>query len=424
MKRILVLYDKDKLGMTDFAATDYMKLNSRVEAECGGIYPNFGNKVWMQGLVSEITTDGIMYDLAYTSTSPEQINENYDAVILPMANIFHKGWIPWLEARASYIEQIIIPVFVIACGIQIKYYDEMDQLIINVEKPARRFIESIYSSGGEFGLRGEVTKDFFDRLGYHSAVVTGCPSLFQMGREFRVDNHKVSRKDFKSAIHGDVKTLGLTRKSIASSDYIDQGSFGHLLYDPDYLLNNPVDDYHIRKLIRKRGLPFVKSIANDRIRLFADLQQWMNYYKESEISFSYGSRIHGTIMPILSGVPSMLYACDMRTEEMADYFDIPFIKPSNKTSRDLYDLYCETDYTKFNETYAQKYDIFEGFFVSHGLCSKLNQNNVFLNYDQSSPMPERMNQDYRSLLKKQIEKKRVIWSVYQFYDNIRVKQKK
>lgn len=409
--------------MTDFAPTDYSHLNQRVKKERKGVYPNFGNKVWLQGLVSEITTDGISYDLAYESIMPEIIHTMYDAVILPMANIFHKGWITWLNKRAEYIRQIKVPVYVIACGVQITNYQEIDQLIKDVGLPARNFIESVYSSGGEFGLRGEITGEFFSRLGYHSAVVTGCPSMFQMGSSFSISNDKVSRKDFSASINGDINRLGINSRSIKNADFIDQGSFGHLLYDPNYGYDHPIDNEHLKKMIRKYGMPFVNNIIEDKIKLFVDLQQWMSYFVQNHISFSYGSRIHGTIMPILAGVPSMLCACDMRTEEMARYFDIPMIHPNCRKRRDIYDLYMEADYTRFNENYQKRYKKFEGFFVSHGLASKLNEVNIFLNRSLKVNLPVSVNSNYRKALKEYIDKRKLYWLLYQNYRDIKAKRR-
>lgn len=417
MKSILVLYDKDKLGMTDFAPTDYDALNERVSEECQGKYPNFGNKVWLQGLVSEISTDDVQYNLAYTSIIPQQINEKFDAVILPMANIFHKGWIPWLKIRAKYIRQLKVPVYVIACGVQMESYSDLTQLIKDVENPAREFIDSVYATGGEFGLRGRITEEFFQKLGYHTAVVTGCPSMFQMGRNLHIDNTKKNRTEFKAAINGQIKKLGLNHKSIEEADYIDQGNFGHLLYDIKYSKENPVNSQAIRKLIRRYGYAFVKSLANDKIKLFVDLQQWMSYYVNNNISFSYGSRIHGTIMPILSGVPSMLCPCDARTLEMAEYFDIPMIRGGDNV--DIYDLYLKADYTAFNENYNKRYDIFEKFFISHGLLKKINEKNIFICRENKIKFPHNLNMEYTLAIKQQIQNKNLLYKLYEYYIKLR-----
>lgn len=203
--RILIFYPENKLGMSDFRPTNYSTLVQRAKEELNGVIPNFGNKVWLQGIISAISTPENSYDYGYDDLSTDYINNNYDCVLLPLANCFHKGWIQYLEKRTSYIEKLKIPVYVVACGIQANSYDEIDELVSELKIPATKFINSVYNSGGQFALRGYFTEEFFHRLGFKNAVVTGCPSLYQMGRDLKISNEKVAKENFKASINGTFK---------------------------------------------------------------------------------------------------------------------------------------------------------------------------------------------------------------------------
>ena len=48
MKRILILYEKNRFSMTDFGPVDYTQVPQLVEEQFGGKFPNVGNKVWLQ----------------------------------------------------------------------------------------------------------------------------------------------------------------------------------------------------------------------------------------------------------------------------------------------------------------------------------------------------------------------------------------
>ena len=408
--KVLIYYPPNKFGMSDFRKTDYFTLSERAKKESDGKIPNFGNKVWLQGILSEISDDGTTYEFGYDELSEDYINNNYDCVLLPMANCFHLNWVQYMEKRTSHISKIKIPVYVIACGIQAKSYDEMDSLIESIREPATNFIKSVYNTGGEFALRGYFTAEFFEKLGFKNAVVTGCPSIFQMGRDLTISNEKVSKKDFVATINGTFK-LPIPDKDINAADFICQDVNGKLLYNPEYFASDPFSFRRILKYIKRGDYCFVKAAANNRIKLFADTQQWMSYYVYNNVSFSFGSRIHGTIIPILSGVPSLCYTMDARTREMTEFFDIPHIIPSsNIQKKDLYEWYCETDYSTFNANFAKRYDDFEKFLQKCGLVKKINPNNPFMQKTADGfEYPEIVNIEHLKKLKKTISHNKIIF---------------
>lgn len=394
MKKILIYYPEDKFGMSDFREIDYSRIYLRVKNELEGKFPNVGNKVWLQGITSAITTEDCEYHFGYEEVPYDVINREYDCVLLPLANCFHSGWVKYMETRTKHIKNIKIPVYVIACGVQIDSYDDIGKLVSEIKEPATKFIQSVYNTGGEFALRGYITAEFFAKLGFHDAVVTGCPSLYQMGRDLKISNAKVEKDVFKAAINGTFR-LPLKKSEFSKCDFIDQGTYGNLLYDPEYFSKTNWSLRRILRDIRRGDYEVLKAIADERIRLFANIQEWMSYYTREQISFSFGSRIHGTVMPILSGVPSLLYACDARTREMAEFFDIPYIMPNEgKTPYDLYDLYCQTDYSKFNQNFAKRFDEYERFLSKCGITKKVNQNNIFMSKEAQIELPESVNKKH------------------------------
>ena len=86
MKKVLICYETGDLGMSDFEKTDYSELAERVKAECADKFPNFGNQVWLQGMVSEISSGDCQLGFGYENADPEQINREYDCAVMPLAN--------------------------------------------------------------------------------------------------------------------------------------------------------------------------------------------------------------------------------------------------------------------------------------------------------------------------------------------------
>lgn len=306
-----------------------------------------------------------------------------------------------------------IPVYVIACGVQAGSYDELESLCDSIREPATRFISTIYRTGGEFALRGYFTKEFFDRLGFKSAVVTGCPSLYQMGRNLTVTIPK-SRKDkadFKPLFNGDFPKMWEQMKKYPQSEYSDQHLYYNLLYNRSYVDYSEIEYCDVKKMVKKFGLPAVELLAQNRINLFIDMAEWSRYIRKEGFDLSFGSRIHGSIMAVLSGIPAVIYAADSRTREMAEFFDIPIQLPKNTQKIDAYDLYMNVDYTKFNKSFAKNYDNFEHFLIKNGIVSKINENNVFMNREEPRVREADEGEKYRRL-RKILRKKKLQLAVY------------
>ena len=358
--RILILRQIAKNSVDDiFGKTDYNKY----ELIRG---TNVGNKLWLMGLVSSIATEENQIDFLTDEMTIDYINSNYDICIKPEANIFSVRFIDGMKNHVSRFGEITIPIYVIACGAQADSYDELNSLYESIKYPANEFIRSIYKTGGEFCLRGYFTKELFNKLGYKDAVVTGCPSMYQYGRDFSVQYDKVTKDEFKPALNGTIRLVKKALKDYENSEFFDQSEFFCLLYKGN--------ESQALKCVKKYGYTCATLIEQDRLNLFIDMQDWMDYFLSNNFSFSCGSRIHGNIMPILSGTPAAVCSLDSRTREMAEFFDIPIVSKNDLQKRDLYEVYSEIDYSKFNTTFSGKYDCYERFLVERGIVRKTNKN--------------------------------------------------
>lgn len=357
--RILILRHIEKNSMDDiFHQTDYARYEW-IKAT------NVGNKLWLMGLISTIATPENQIDFLESYMDADYINANYDICIKPEANIFSVRFIDGMKRHTERYKDVKIPIYVIACGAAAKSYDELDILCASIRDPASEFIKSVYNTGGEFCLRGYFTKEMFDRLGFHDAVVTGCPSLFQLGRNLRVSEDKVSRDCFKAALNGTIGLVEKTMKKNPNSVFIDQGLFYPILYADDFVQNDKTS-------VKLYGSFGIKMLQQNRVKLWIDLQDWADYLLSQEFSFSCGGRIHGNIMPILCGIPAAICPPDARVREMAEFYEIPMISESDLRKRDLYDIYADTDYSVFNKNISSKFDAYEAFLKERGIVRRVN----------------------------------------------------
>lgn len=382
MKRILIYKKIVENGEYDlFHSIDYTRLDQTIDTCYHGISPNWANRLWLQGILSEIYDPQNVYSFVTEEMSGDYINNNYDLIVLPMANIFWPGHIMAIENLAEIFEQIRIPTFVIACGVQADSYDALDDVVKQLRPSATRFIRAIYQTGGEFALRGAFTKEFFEKLGFRSAVITGCPSLFQCGRDLKIEFTPIEEASFKPVFNGKIEGVRAFLSYYPESEYFDQCNYFDLIYRPGLWKDGSPSA--LKRLVRRFGFDAVQLAADSRIQLFPEMPCWSQYMKEQCFSFSFGSRIHGNVMSILSDIPAIVWACDSRTREMAEFFDIPHIFEVPKPS-DLYELYASADYQFFNQKFPQRYEEFEKFLSRCGIIDKINDHNLFFDYSKKN----------------------------------------
>lgn len=378
------------------------------QALSGGVY-NIGNRLWLQGLMSAIDTGENRYEFLTGDIPVQQINERFDFIILPMANIFNRIYRSSLISMVEQLSGIRIPIYVIACGVQADSYDKLDMLIEEIGDASTQFIRAVYNTKGEFALRGWFTKEFFTRLGFSSAVVTGCPSLYQMGRDLCIRSQKRDR--IKPIFNGSLKPIMRLLDAYPGSIFYDQDLFMRHLYQPGFAENTA----GLRGLVSfycDYGPTAARMLANDRIRLIPEMGDWWNEIRSSDVNVSFGSRIHGSIMPILAGVPAIVLATDSRTREMAEFFDIPHMVSDGQHvfgEKEFEKICSQMDYSSFNASFSQKFDAYERFLTHYGIVSALNQNNSYFKQDRSlDDLPQTVNQQAYAKVAKEIADKRLL----------------
>lgn len=347
--------------------------------EFGGF--NVGNRLWFQGIMSAIDTEENEYEFLTDDLTANIINSRFDFVILPMANIFNRIYRDGILGMANVISGINIPIYVIACGVQADSYDDLESLVLDIGKESKVFIDTVYKTGGEFAFRGNFTKAFFEKLGYYSGVVTGCPSMYQLGRDFNV----IKRDDNinNPIFNGDLSVISHLLSEYPQSIFFDQDLF--LQYSCNEIPRTD-DLRYLMSFYINNGPEAARLLGDNRVRLFFRMHNWREYIKGLGANYSFGTRIHGNIMAILSGVPATVVATDSRTREMAEFFHIPHIvcKKSDKLSLETFaQCYRECDYTSFNNEYQYKFDTYEKFLADRKIVSNINIQNSFFGMSDS-----------------------------------------
>lgn len=308
-----------------------------------------------------------LYGYKHNPTDADWINEQYDAFVLPLANAFRKSYLPQLKGYTDLIEKLKIPVVVLSVGAQadIDSFSKLNP----VNEQVTLFCKAVLKRSATIGVRGEFTKDYLNKLGFSDVEVIGCPSMFTFGNRLPELRQKPLGKYSKISINATENVL-----KFAEAFALNVRRYKYLSYIPQNistlkaLLNTALSDLECDL---DAGLPDNLSHPVYHFRnpaFFLDISTWLDFMRTQD--FSFGTRIHGNIISLLSGTPAHVIAHDSRTLELARYFEIPHTTlTANTTLEDLTAerLFENSDYTGYFKNHHKRFDVFNNYLQKSGL---------------------------------------------------------
>lgn len=122
-------------------------------------------------------------------------------------------------------------------------------------------------------------------------------------------------------------SISETRKMLASTlqlnklfpraDYVIQSKY---MIPELYKYKNPHENL-LDKFLSKDGFKAVAKICNSYGKCYRDIPSWTSSYSNTSLCF--GWRIHGTILALQAGCPSIVFSHDARVKGLADSMKIP-----------------------------------------------------------------------------------------------------
>lgn len=285
-----------------------------------GIGKNTGNLMFTEAVFRLI--DGDLTAIGF-SFDPAWVNANLDAVVIPAANWIndYSDW-DWLTKRLAELK---VPVTVIGLGLQSTIY-ELEAVKVNAS--CLRFIEFLASQPSPISVRGNFTRDWFKSIGVDRVVATGCPSIY-MNIFDQTEAPQRAKPIFQSTRYGMTKPLlqsnGINRRMFDFAAGFDCPMIYQSEPEEMELLTRGVSASTLgpdkcRPLMQLYGCASVDALdgfLKRNGRVFYDLGAWSAFI--SQHSAVVGTRLHGSILALNSGRPSLLVPHDSRTAEVASF---------------------------------------------------------------------------------------------------------
>jgi hypothetical protein len=319
---------------------------------------------------AKVVADAFALQLPTKVDLASLVNEQFDAVVLPMANAFRSSFLPHLNLLTNLINSLTIPVIVVGVGCQ--FSDGTDPVYAASHDPegaasVTAFMKAVLNRSSKVGVRGDITRAYLQALGFGDSdvEVIGCPSIYDKGPDLRVERRidhltKDSLLSFNmtSGIPGAGAFVQRVMRQYPRSEYV-----GQLKTELALLLWGESIPRVDRRLVSHPGHPLYRE---DRVRFFIDQPTWTRYFESRE--FSVGTRIHGTISAVLGGASAVIFDWDSRTTELADYHQLPrqTIHSLDEIT-DLAKVYERLDLGPLNRAVTENFRRYTTFLEANGL---------------------------------------------------------
>lgn len=298
----------------------------------------------------------------------DEINETYTAFVIPLADIFSHYWAAKVLPRyTELVNKLSIPCVVPCVGARDGDTTSEDDTIV------RRFVDAVLDKSAIVGVRGESTARYLSRLGYRDGrhfEVVGCPSMFMYGQTLpqlnkpRLDSirnvayglNKRCSDELNEFIY---RSANVFESSMCVFQYHGEFYDGFINHRKSFAQYMSPCYAHICRQIYQSGMGIFPL----------NRKPWFEYLRTVDLQF--GARIHGVMLGILAGTPSVLFPFERRTMELAEYHGLPIVDPSRiRSGSNLCDFYEDIDFSRLQKSQDENFRRFKKFFAKNGIAVK------------------------------------------------------
>jgi hypothetical protein len=330
---------------------------------------------------TEVTSNGIRTDCS--AQRAQQINEEYDVFVVPLANAFRHSFRASLDRLSTLIEQLTIPIVVLGVGVQADA--EYDTGALRPMEPSiKRFAAAVLGRSASIGVRGELTASYLGALGFTDVDIVGCPSMFLYGGTFPVPREP-GPFTAESRIAINLSPQAMKVGSIGAIARHSYQRFPNLMYYAQNLADAELLYWGDTSQESGGHQPFPRQLSHplfreNKVRVPLDCTTWISELRSYD--FAFGSRIHGNIAALLAGTPSVVLIHDSRTFELCRYFGIP-----HRLLRDLpadihpEDLHGKADYSGMLSGHSERFGRLVAFLDKNSLENTFSHGDGGASYD-------------------------------------------
>ncbi len=354
---------------------------------------NSGNLLFVHSIARALMTEDTQIDFAKTIdilkiSEEENLDEKYDAFIIPLANAFRTSALNDMKRLIKIIESVDMPCIVIGVGYQHKLKDDLfDDEELN--QISRTFCEAVLKKSSSIGIRGEYTAKYLENLGFvrdKDFRIIGCPSMYLYGENLPAQKELHLSKETKVNINCKISLSRKAHKFIhkVCDEFDDHVYIPQNTYELETLFcgRNVFDGAYVNKTSPYYPVDYDAPIyRQNKIRGFVNVEAWLDFLKERDLNI--GTRIHGNIAGILSGLPSFIVAPDIRVLELAEFHQIPHITLSEVNQDTIIrDVLEAADFSTIHKGHRERFRNYMDFLHENSLTTIYDKKSSVVPFDE------------------------------------------
>ncbi|MEJ0011734.1 MAG: polysaccharide pyruvyl transferase family protein [Bauldia sp.] len=312
----------------------------------------------------------------------DRMREEYDYVFMRGSNYINET-MNWRQSVAV-LRRLKLPVIAFGIGAQAPVKGKL-----TLSKESQTAFRIMADSTTSLGVRGAYSAQVLWDIGVRNVRIVGCPTAFRGNDPYlQITLPKLE----------DVRNVGVTLRREVSSDYaqdIDRYLSVHrtLIKDMSARFNTTLmaqGEIEEKKLVMgtdeqkaeawaalKGNPPVAAHYLDDEVeRLYRERLFYSDVVKDYEDlvrrqDLVLGYRLHGNLMALANGVPSVYFTYDSRTAEFAETFQIPSFDVFSGKDFVLDDYWDQALFDRFNRARFQTYREMHAFLNENGIDNKM-----------------------------------------------------
>jgi hypothetical protein len=324
-------------------------------------------------------------ELSITTCDPatiDRLNAEYDYVFLRGSNYIH-AQMNW-NRTADVLRRLKIPVIAFGVGAQAPVSGKLE-----LSEDTRTVLRLISDSTASLGVRGTYSAEVLNGLGIKNVRVIGCPTAFR--------SNKPDLAIRLPALDA-VKAVGVTLRREVSSTYAQNirrylnchrdlvkamaGRFAVTLMaqgeieEKKLALGTPAQKEEAIAALRRNEWANEWYLDDEMERLYRERMFYSDVVADYEqlvrrLDLVLGYRLHGNLMALANGTPSIYFTYDSRTVEFAETLQIPSFDVFSGRDFRLEEHWEQARFDRFNATYRSVYRAMRDFLVENKVDSKM-----------------------------------------------------
>jgi hypothetical protein len=320
---------QDYLGVVDKSYMKYDQIRSLTSDNLGNLMFKYAARTLFENEVTYISYND----------DPNELRKKIDILVLPEANLIN----PKIDygRQANFVKTIDKPVVLLGVGAQsgidgeVKKFPQIPQGTID-------FLEEVSLRTPQIFCRGDFTRKLINGFGISNVKSVGCPTFLMNPSRFLWK--KIVSRDKDLTLKRLAITEGIYQKSTRNDaiDFTEKYLFNTLINNHSYTYIGQEQTSVIKagygsfNEINGNDVKFLKNylapetafevfhkVLLEQSRAFYRVDQWIGHAKSR--TGLIGTRIHGNMMGIQSGIPSIPIIHDSRTKELCETMRIPHI---------------------------------------------------------------------------------------------------